>query len=290
VARIAVIGLGAMGSRMAQRLLDNGHEIVAWNRDRSKAHALICAGAAAAETPAEAAREAEAVITMVSDPAALREVTEGEFGVLAGIREGATLLQMSTVGPDSVLRLASLLRGRVDLLDAPVLGSIGEVEAGTLHIFVGGPSPLVARLSPVLEVLGRVEHVGAVGAGSAAKLIANATLVGVVTLLGESLALGRSLDLPQEVTLRVLAATPLAPQAERRRPALESGEYAPRFTLSLARKDVALFLDVARRSGTDLRILPAAGTWFADAEAAGLGEKDYSAVLSQILEAGAVPP
>ena len=282
MARVAVIGLGAMGSRIARRILDAGHELTVWNRDAAKADPLVAAGASAAQTPAEAARQAEAVVTMVADPEALAAVTEGPDGVAAGLSPGSVLVQMSTVGPRSLERLAAVVP-EPSLLDAPVLGSIGEVEAGSLRVFAGGQAELVERWTPLLETLGTVLRVGPVGAGTAAKLVANSTLVGVVGLLGEALALGTALGLPAEAAFDVLEATPLGEQAKRRRPAFESGEYPPRFSLSLARKDADLILDAAAQRELDLRLATAAREWLADAERSGRGADDYSAVLAEIV-------
>ena len=282
MARVAVVGLGAMGSRIARRFLDAGHELTVWNRDAAKADPLVAAGASAAQTPAEAARQAEAVVTMVADPEALAAVTEGPDGVAAGLVRGSVLVQMSTVGPRSLERLAAVVP-EPSLLDAPVLGSIGEVEAGSLRVFAGGQAELVERWTPLLETLGTVLRVGPVGAGTAAKLVANSTLVGVVGLLGEALALGTALGLPAEAAFDVLEATPLGEQAKRRRPAFESGEYPPRFSLSLARKDADLILDAAAQRELDLRLATAAREWLADAERSGRGADDYSAVLAEIV-------
>ena len=280
--KVAVVGLGAMGSRIAGRLIGAGIDVVVWNRDDTKTVPLTHSGASAAETPAAAARRAGVVITMVSNPAALREVTEGQDGLVAGAEDGTVMVQMSTVGPAPVLQLASALPPGIGLLDAPVLGSLAEAEAGNLHIFVGGDDELVERWSPLLSTLGQVHHVGPVGAGSAAKLVANSTLVGIIGVLGEALALARTLGLPDQVAFDVLATTALGAQAERRRDSVESGEYPPRFALSLAKKDADLILEAAPNA--DLRLMQAAQTWLADAERAGRGDQDYSAVLAEILE------
>ena len=272
-----------MGSRIARRLLEAGHDLVVWNRTAEKAQPLVEAGAVAAATPAEAAARAEVILTMVADPAALRDVTEGEDGVAAGVGEGATVIEMSTVGPDAVRRLGSVLGEQAGLLDAPVLGSRSEAEEGTLKVFVGGPPELVARWTPLLSVLGSPLHVGPLGSGAAAKLVANTTLVGTIGVLGEALALAEGLGLPREKAFEVLAATPLAAQAERRRESIESCEYPPRFALYLARKDAELVVAAAREAGVDLRLTEAARAWLADAEEAGLGDRDYSAVLARIL-------
>jgi 3-hydroxyisobutyrate dehydrogenase-like beta-hydroxyacid dehydrogenase len=279
--RVAWIGLGAMGSRMAARLRDAGYELVVWNRTRAKAGEL---GVPIADSPREAAAFAEAVFTMVADPEALRAVSEGEEGALAGLRAGSVLVEMSTVGPDALRRLGDGLPPGAGLLDVPVLGSLPQAESGALTLFVGGDDASVERVRPLLETLGEPLRTGPLGSGAAAKLVANATLVGSIALLGETLALADALGLPREKTWAVLAATPLAAQAERRRPVVESGEYPPRFRLSLARKDADLVQSAAETSALELPALAAARTHLAAAEAAGLGDEDYVAVLKAILE------
>jgi 3-hydroxyisobutyrate dehydrogenase-like beta-hydroxyacid dehydrogenase len=280
---IGVIGLGAMGSRIARRLLDVGTHVVVWNRHAAKTAPLVDLGATTASTPADAARRADAVITMVRDSQALVEVTEARSGVAAGATGSTVVIQMSTVEQATVFRLASVLRGRAELLDAPVLGSVTEAEAGALVVFAGGRAKLVERWTPLLSTLGAVIPVGDLGAGTAAKLTANSTLFGVLGVLGEALALADGLRLSREVAYEVLAATPLAAQAERRRASIESDEYPVRFSLSLAVKDADLILEAAVGAGVDLRLVRAARGWLSDAEQAGAGAFDYSAVLARIL-------
>ncbi|MDQ3952414.1 MAG: NAD(P)-dependent oxidoreductase [Actinomycetota bacterium] len=279
---IAVVGLGAMGRRIARRLLDAGHELHVWNRTPEKAEELVAAGAVAAASPAGAAAPAEVVITMVADPDALAAVTEGPEGVAAGATAGTVVLEMSTVGPRAVERLRSVLPEDVTLLDAPVLGSLSEVEDATLRVFVGGDRPAFDRVRPVLESFGSPLHAGPLGAGAAAKLVANSTLFGVLGVLGEALQLGDALGLDAATTFEVLSGTPVAPQAERRRGALESGDFPLRFALALALKDAELVAAAAEDAGADLRLAAAARSWLAEAEAAGLGESDYSRVLEHV--------
>jgi 3-hydroxyisobutyrate dehydrogenase-like beta-hydroxyacid dehydrogenase len=280
---IAFIGLGAMGSRMARRLLAAGHRLTVHNRTPERAEPLVAAGATAAATPAAAASEAEAVITMVTDPAALEAVTDGPDGIAAGLAPGAAAIDMSTVGPAAIHRLAASLPSGAGVLDAPVLGSIGEAEQGTLQIYVGGPAGLAQRWMPVLSALGTPRHVGDLGSGAAAKLVANTSLFGVLGVLGESVALGEGLGLSRAATLDVLATTPLAEQARRRARVLTTDEVLPaRFALSLARKDADLVLAAGERAGRDLRVAGAARSWLADAEAAGHGTADYLMVLRTI--------
>src|SRR5258708_1695425 len=194
-------------------------------------------GAMSAATAAQAASRAEVLITMVADPAVLRAVTEGPDGVAAGAGASLTVVEMSTAGPAAVARLAAVLPAATRLLDAPVMGSRAEAESGSLVIFAGGPAPLVERVSPLLSALGSVLHVGDLRAGAAAKLVANAALFGTLGMLGEAIALARGLGLPGEAACRVLAATPLAAQAERRRAVIEAGEYPPPFPPTPAGKD-----------------------------------------------------
>ena len=277
--RVAFVGVGAMGGRMARRLLDAGHELTVWNRTASKTAPLVEAGASAAETPAEAASGAEVVITMVADEAALEAVTSGPDGIAA---EAGTVAEMSTVGPAAVHRLRGALPPETDLVDAPVLGSISEAEGGTLQIFVGGDEAPFERLRPLLSDLGSPVHVGPLGSGAAAKLVANSTLLGTLGLLGEALALAEGVGLSREAAWEVLEGTPLGQQAERRRSAVESGDYPLRFALALARKDGDLVAEAAEAADLDLPLARAARHWFAEADGAGMGELDYSAVLARI--------
>ena len=280
---VAVVGLGAMGSRIAGRLLHVGHELTVWNRTEAKAEGLRARGAVVAPSPADAARRAEAVVTMLSGPEALRAVVDGPEGIAAGAGGSTTVLEMSTVGPDAIRWLRGALPERTGLLDVPVQGSLGEAETGTLHVWVGGPDDLVERWTPLLSDLGEPVYVGDLGSGAATKLVTNATLVGTMTLLGESLALADALGVERDVAFRALATTPLASQAERRREPLATGEFPRRFDLALARKDARLVLKAARDAGVEARVLAAAEAWFAVAEAEGLGDRDYSEVLRVIL-------
>ncbi len=268
MATVAVIGLGAMGSRIARRLLDAGHDVVVWNRTPARAESFPRVAA----TPAQAARDAAVTITMVANPQALREVT-------AGIAPRA-LIEMSTVGPAAIQELAAALPPGTRLLDAPVLGSRAEAQAGTLHVFVGGPAELYEQWAPLLSELGTTHHVGELGAGASAKLVANSTLFGTIGMLGEAIRLADRLGLSRDAAFEVLATTPIAAQAERRRPSLEANDFPPRFPLRLARKDA----DLVAEAAPELRLAQAARSWLADADEASWSERDYSAVLAWILD------
>ena len=281
---VAVVGAGAMGGRLAGRLLRSGVAVTVWNRTREKLRPLQELGAKTAETPGDATARSEVVISMVADPDALRAVTEGPRGIAAAASPGQTLLEMSTVGPAAVHRLAEGLPAGVELLDAPVLGSLSEAESGSLAIFVGGDPAVLERRRSLLELLGSPLHAGPLGCGAAAKLVANSTLLGVLGLLGEALALSEGLGLARDTSFSVLAATPLAAQAERRRPAVEGGDVPVRFPLSLARKDADLIAAAAREADVELAVGEALRRSLAAAEDAGWGERDYSTLVAWLLD------
>jgi 3-hydroxyisobutyrate dehydrogenase-like beta-hydroxyacid dehydrogenase len=257
--------------------------VLVWNRTPERLEPLLDAGAEAAATPREAAARSHILITMLADPEALRSVSNGGDGIAAGVHPGLTVIEMSTVGPAAIQRLAATLPEGAMVVDAPVLGSIAEAEAGTLTIFAGGSADVVEAVEPLLSELGAVVRAGPLGAGAAAKLVANASVFGTLTILGEVLAFADALGVERRVSAAVLASTPLAAQAKRRMPAIESGSYPRRFALLLARKDADLIRDTGRGAGVATPALNAARRWLCSAELAGRGGEDYTAMLATIL-------
>jgi 3-hydroxyisobutyrate dehydrogenase len=280
MARVAFCGLGQMGSPMARRLIDAGHELTVWNRTEERTAPLVAAGAKAAATPAEAGAEAEAAITMLANPTALDEVVLGPSGLAEGLRPGATLIDMSTVGPDSVRWVAERLPEGVHAIDAPVLGSLPAARDGTLKLFVGGDDEVVDRWVPLLGILGTVFRFGPLGSGAAMKLVANSTLGALMTGLAEALALADGFGLDESTVLDVLSDSPIGVTTRGKRPLIESGTYPPNFKLALARKDFELVSEAAERLGLDLPLARAAKTLYEAASAGGLGELDYSAAIA----------
>jgi 3-hydroxyisobutyrate dehydrogenase-like beta-hydroxyacid dehydrogenase len=272
-----------MGTQMARRLIDHGHRLHVWNRSPLKASSLVDAGAVLCESPADAASAAEVTVTMVADPEALRAVTEGPHGVAAGVAPPAAVIEMSTVGPAAISRLASVLPHGVALLDCPVLGSLAEAQSGALTVLAGGPRKTLDRWHDVLSTFGSVLQVGDLGAGAAAKLVVNLALLETLCVLGEALALADALDLDRTIAYQCLERTPIASQVERRREALETDSYPPRFSLPLARKDAELISQAARETGVELRLGEATRRWFAEADESVTEERDYSSVLAHIL-------
>ena len=287
---VGIVGVGAMGSGFAERLLAHGHRVCVWNRTRAALDPLVALGAAAAQSPAEVAAASDFVITIVSDPVALRAVSEGAQGIAAGAHPGLIAVEMSTVGPEAIRALRESLPASSALLDAPVHGPPAAARAGSLAIFVGGDADVLGQARPVLELLGSVLHIGPLGSAAGAKLIVQTTLVGTLALLGEALALAEAFSVPREVMFDVLAQTPLASQAQRRRPMIESGDYSASFRLSLARKDMDLVAEDAQRAGLHLRLDEAGRSWLLDAEHDGRGHQDYTAIIATIQERARTAP
>jgi 3-hydroxyisobutyrate dehydrogenase len=173
--KVAILGLGTMGSGMATNLLKTCFSLSVYNRTAEKAYAVIGAGARFASTPAEAAKHALVIISMLADDAASREVWLGKDGALAGATKGTILIESSTVSPEWIAELAKLAEQRgADVLDAPVTGSRTQAEAGQLSFLVGGRETALAAATPVLKAMSKeIVHLGPVGSGAKMKLINN---------------------------------------------------------------------------------------------------------------------
>jgi 3-hydroxyisobutyrate dehydrogenase-like beta-hydroxyacid dehydrogenase len=279
MAKVAFLGLGRMGSHMGGRLIDAGHDLVVWNRSKEKAEPLAERGARVAATPREAAEGAEVVITMVADDAALRDVVLGTDGVAEGMKAGAVLVDMSTVGPAALRELRDALREGVDLVDAPVLGSVPQAESGELKIFVGSAEGLFERLRPILEAMGAPRRVGELGAGASLKLVVNSTLGAVMAAVGEALALAGALGVDEEAALETLEGSYVGGVVKSKRHLIEGQEGEVHFALRLAAKDLRLVTEAAERAGIRLQAAEAIRRIFEEAVEVGLGDADYGAVI-----------
>jgi len=281
MAQLGFCGLGQMGALMAGRLIDAGHDVAVWNRTQGRTDELVERGGRAATSPADAAASAEGVFTMLTDPEAVNSVVFGHDGIAAGLAGDATLVEMSTVGPD-VARDVGARLGDGRMLDAPVLGSTPQAREGALRIFVGGPPALYARWAGVLETLGHPAHLGSLGSGAAMKLVANSILGAVMTAFGEALLLADRLGLDEADVLDVLAESPIGATVKSKRDKIERQTYPPNFKLSLAAKDMRLVRDAAARADIDARVANTSVAAFGDAEARGLGDLDYSALVAHL--------
>jgi len=282
MAKVAFLGLGQMGVLMARNLLAAGHELTVWNRTTDKAEPLRAEGAAVAAIPAEAAADADVVCTMLTDAAALEAVVFGDQGAATAIRPGATLIDLSTVGSQVIRDLAARLPAGVEVLDAPVRGSVEKAAAATLQILVGGDEGVFERRREVLAAMGEPVHVGELGAAQAAKLVNNVAVIAGIGIVGEAVALGQRLGLERTAVLDLLEGTTLGDAVRYVRARLEPGDFRPRFKASLAAKDLRLGID-AGAGGPDLRMVGAAASWYEDAIALGLGGLDFTVVAAVAL-------
>jgi 3-hydroxyisobutyrate dehydrogenase-like beta-hydroxyacid dehydrogenase len=267
-----------MGQAIADRLLGAGHDIRVWNRTPGKDDDLVASGARRSKTPADAVRDAEVVITMVTDPPALEGILFGPDGAATAIPETATLIDMSTVGPTAIATVVERL-GPVAVLDAPVLGSVPSVETGKLVILVGGDRAVFDRHTELLSILGTPIYLGASGSGAWLKLVNNAASTATLVALGELLALTDRAGLGIDSVLQGLEAGPLASLVERWRPRLKGEDQASYFRLALARKDLALVFDEAERESVDLSVAETAAARCDEAIGAGLGDEDFGAIV-----------
>jgi 3-hydroxyisobutyrate dehydrogenase len=280
--RIAFLGLGAMGSGMARRILAAGFPLAVFNRSSEKAAALAAEGARVAASPRAAVAGAEIVISMVSDDNASRAVWMGEDGALRGVGRGSVLIESSTVSLDWVSELASAAAGRgCEFLDAPVSGSKPEADSGGLRIFVGGSEAALEKVRPVLAAMGRlVVHLGGNGNGAKFKLINNFLVAVQIASMAEALALieRSDLDRTQAVALLVDGA-PGSPILKIISDRMTTQSYDPKFLLRLMAKDLGYAAREGGRHSVPMATAAAAIEVFNSAIAAGYGEKDMSAIV-----------
>lgn len=280
---VAFIGMGLMGSRMAKNVLKAGHALRVYNRTTAKSEELQKLGATITASPREAAQGADAVITMVADPPALRTVLAGVEGAFAGCRQGTMVIDMSTVDPETSLGMAAEAQARgLRYLEAPVTGGLGAAEQGTLLIMAGGRMEDFQAAKPLLETMGKkVLRVGQMGSGAAMKLTTNMVASSISAAMAEALVFAAKAGLEPFLVAEVLADR--SPLIARWAPRVLAGEFSPFFPLRLAHKDVHLALATARGLGVPLFTLAAVGQLQTAALAKGLGDLDQTATI-QVLE------
>ena len=279
---IAFLGLGAMGSRMARRLLDAGHALTVYNRSAERAAPLVAAGAPHADTPRAAVADAEVVISMLSDDAAARAVWLDETdGAAAALRANAVALECSTVTPDWIQALDRSLRDRgITLLDTPVAGSRPQAEAGQLIFLVGGPAEGLDRIRPILSAMGgAIHHVGATGAGAWMKLAVNTLFSAQVAIVAELLGTLNKAGIPPDQGLAILGELPVAsPAAKGVGGLMVARKFAPMFPIDLVEKDLRYTVAAGASVSSALPIAAAVQQVFATARRAGFGDDNISGV------------
>ncbi len=279
--RIAVLGLGAMGQRMALRLFRADYEVVIWNRS-GVPPALSLLGHCAKGSPKEAVESADAVIAMLRDDAASAAVwNDPSIGALGALRSGTLVIESSTLTPAWVARLGEQIQKTgAHFLDAPVVGTRPQAEAGTLVYLVGGPPEIVDRARPLLAVLGStIHHLGPTPAGASAKLMVNALFGAQVALVAELLGFIRGTLLDVEKALSVMNSLPvISPAAAAALAAMRAERFEPMFPIDLVVKDLDYALAQGARVGAELPMVQQAEKVFEKARERGLGAANLTAV------------
>ncbi|MGZ5876779.1 MAG: NAD(P)-dependent oxidoreductase [Bradyrhizobium sp.] len=284
--KIGVCGTGRMGSAIAQRLIFVGYEVGVWNRNSAKTKPLVDAGAKPFASPAELVEACEVIIVMLLNDAATKSVYRGPNGILEAKLAGKLVIDMSTVRPDTMKSTgSSVLQQGAAFVECPVGGSTGPAKEGKLLGLVGGANADVARAMPILEHLcRRTEHVGELGSGSMMKLAVNLPLLVYWQALGEALTICKPLNLPADRLIDILSDTSGTPTAMKGRGPIIArvlggaplGETA--FGLNAAKKDLATAVQFGASIHAELPVTASALACYEEAEAAGFGDADATAI------------
>lgn len=288
--RAAFVGVGTMGQPMARRLLQAGWAVTVHDAVPGAMEPLVDAGARPAASPAEAARSATFVVTMLPDSRHVLDATTGPSGTLSAMAPGTVLIDMSTVDPETSRQVAAVASSQgVAMLDAPVSGSSAAATDGSLTIMVGGDAAVLERSRPLLELFGRrIVHCGGSGMGTSVK-VANQIMAGIsMVAVAEGFQLARALGVAPRLLYDVastssgncwsLQTRPPVPGVLTTSPA--ENDFQPGFMGDLMRKDLDLALATAERTKVPLPLTAAARDLYDRLSLAGLGHKDFSAVIT----------
>ena len=275
--RLGFIGMGRMGSHMAARLRGAGYPVTVYDRSKEKSQA---------ESPRELAAQSEVILVSVTDDAAVEQVMFGPDGALTGLRQGSSIIDLSTVSPGASRRLYKAAREKgAAMIDAAVSGSVPQVDQGSLVIFVGGDQETYEQCRPILQILGQsIFYMGPSGMGSTMKLVVN-TLLGLgMQALAEAIALGAKAGLEKGLLLQVLEQTAVVSPSQKSKLAnAKSDQYPTLFALSLMHKDLGLVMRQAAEISVAMPATAAAEQMYTVAMAKGRDE-DFSAVIRLMQE------
>jgi 2-hydroxy-3-oxopropionate reductase len=284
---VGFIGLGIMGKPMVKNLLEAGYELVVYNRTREKAEELASEGAAVADSPKEVAVKSDIIITMLPDSPQVEEVLTGEDGVLDGVREGALIVDMSTISPVVTEELSEKAQEKgASMLDAPVSGGdVGAID-GTLAIMVGGSEEDFERAKPLFEVMGKtVTHVGPSGTGQVVKAANQIVVALTIEAVSEALVLGSKGGVAPEKILDVLGGGLAGNKVmELKREKMLGHSFDPGFRIELHHKDLGIALAAGREYGVTLPVTAIVDQMLETLKMRGKGDRDHSAILTLIEE------
>ena len=283
--RVGFVGLGVMGGPMARNLLAAGHDVVAFSRTRASVDDIAADGATAAGSAREVAGQAGVVILMLPDSPQVREVLDGDDGLLAGAREGTLVIDMSTISPVVTREIAAECAERgIGWVDAPVSGGDVGAREATLSIMAGGSDEDFARAKPLFEALGKtIVHVGPVGSGQVVKACNQVVVALTIEAVSEALVLGSKAGVDPATIIEVLSGGLAANKVMevRGRNFLEH-EFTPGFRIDLHHKDLGIALQTAREYGVALPNTAAVDQMLQALRSNGRGDRDHSALLTHI--------
>ncbi len=273
-----------MGKGMARSLIRAGYEVSIYNRTRDKAEEVARLGGVVVDSPAEAARGADVVVTMLANPAALLAVVEGERGVLTTIKPGAVLIDSSTVSPPTTYRVLKQLNARgADMIDAPVFGSKNEAETGALGFIVGGDPAVLARVQGVFDAMGRTMRVGDNGMGAYAKLVVNLVIAGTLQAFNEGLVMAAKSGIDAQAMVEIIQSSRARSGIiEMKAPQILKRDFNPFFPLQLMAKDMGLIRESAAALGLNLPLANAVSQVYDQCLADGLGAEDFAASIKLV--------
>jgi 3-hydroxyisobutyrate dehydrogenase-like beta-hydroxyacid dehydrogenase len=291
--KIGFIGLGAMGLPMAKRVVGAGYPtFTTFHRRREPADELAASGATLLSSPAEVARAADVVVTILPADRELKEVVLGEHGVLQGLAPGKILIDMTTATAISMREVEQAVRAAGgEVLDAPVSGGTPAAAQGTLTIMVGGEAGLLERCRPLLETMGKqIVHVGPVGQGKVVKMVNQMMAAAHLLMIGEAFALGARCGADPKTLYEVIkTSSGYSRMMDLRLPGfLLEGAFPAGFRLDLMRKDVNLAMDSGRALNVPLRLTAVVGELFSAASATGKGNADFSAAAQYVADLAGV--
>jgi 3-hydroxyisobutyrate dehydrogenase len=286
MARIAFIGLGVMGAPIARHLAAAGHDVTVYNRSADKAAAWVAThGGRSAATPAEAARDQDAVLTCVGNDDDLAAVTLARDGAFAAMREGAVFIDHTTVSANIARRLADEADRRgVHALDAPVSGGQAGAENGKLSIMCGGSTKAMVLAEPLMQAYAaRIVHIGGPGAGQTTKMVNQIAIAGVLQGVSEALRFAQASELDLDKVLEAISGGAAQSwQLVNRWPTMAKDEFDFGFAIDWMRKDLGLALDEAGRNGALLPMTALVDQFYAEVQKMGGARQDTSALVRRL--------
>ncbi len=292
MANLGYVGLGAMGSRMADRLIAKGHTVTGYNRTKSKAKGLLDRGMQWGDSPRAVVEAADATFVMVADNAALEAVADGPDGLVAGMGPGKLLIDMSTVSPAISRAVAERVRERGgQMVDAPVSGSVLTLEQGKLSMMVGGERSAFERAKPLLEDIGpKVTYVGANGLAVSMKIAHNLSLAVQMLAFSEGVLLAEKSGIDRKTAVEVLTNSAIAsPMVQYRGPMVLGLPDEAWFNVTMMQKDMTLALEMGKRLSVPLPTTAVANEFLTAARAQGLAEKDFASIFQVLARLSGVP-